>query len=219
MLVIAEDEVGLLESIDGRPLDPGHIFGRRVANHDSFQDGEGFLRNGGQKGPQVDILAPGKYRINTYLFRVKTANALIITQGQVGVVNARDGQPMAPGRLLAHHVDGHQAFQDGEAFIANGGQRGPQIEVMFPGRYRINTDLFNVEVMPATIIQANQVGLVTAKDGQPLPGGELVAATVPGHSDFQDASGFIEHAGELLTEAWRLTAPKRLVAAFDEGVA
>jgi uncharacterized membrane protein YqiK len=196
MLVVSEDQVGLIESIDGRPLDPGHIFGRRVANHDSFQDGEGFLRNGGQKGPQVDILAPGKYRINTYLFRVRTADALIITQGQVGVVNARDGQPMAPGRLLAHHVDGHQAFQDGEAFIAAGGQRGPQIEVMFPGRYRINSDLFSVEVMPATVVQANQVGLVTAKDGQPLPGGELVAATVPGHSDFQDASAFLEHAGE-----------------------
>src|SRR3990172_5783003 len=30
MIVIAEDEVGLLESIDGRPLDPGHIFARRV---------------------------------------------------------------------------------------------------------------------------------------------------------------------------------------------
>ena len=118
MLVIAEDEVGLIESIDGRPLDPGHIFGRRVESHDSFQDGEGFLRNGGQKGPQVDILAPGKYRVNTYLFRMTMQPALIVAQGQVGVVSARDGEPVRPGRLLAHQVEGHQAFQDGEAFVA-----------------------------------------------------------------------------------------------------
>ncbi len=196
MLVIAEDEVGLIESIDGRPLDPGHIFGRRVSGHDSFQDGEGFLRNGGQKGPQVDILAPGKYRINTYLFRVRTQPALIVAQGQVGLVSARDGDPIRPGRLLAQHVDGHQAFQDGEAFVANTGQRGPQIEVILPGRYRINTDLFSVEVQPATIVQANQVGLVTAKDGSPLPAGELVAASVTGHGDFQDASAFLVNNGQ-----------------------
>lgn len=196
MLVVAEDEVGLVESIDGRPLDPGHIFARHVDAHDTFQDGESFLRNGGQKGPQVDILSPGKYRINTYLFRVRTEPALIVAQGQVGVVSARDGEPMSTGRLLAHKVDGHQAFQDGEAFVANGGQRGPQIELIFPGRYRINTDLFNVEVQPASIVQANQVGLVTAKDGSPLPGGELVAATVTGHNDFQDASAFLSSGGQ-----------------------
>ena len=196
MLVIAEDEVGLIESIDGRPLDPGHIFGRRVSGHDSFQDGEGFLRNGGQKGPQVDILAPGKYRINTYLFHVRTQPALIVAQGQVGLVSARDGDPIRPGRLLAQHVDGHQAFQDGEAFVARSGQRGPQIEVILPGRYRINTDLFSVEVQPATIVQANQVGLVTAKDGSPLPAGELVAASVTGHGDFQDASAFLVNNGQ-----------------------
>jgi hypothetical protein len=155
MLVVAEDQVGLIESIDGRPLDPGHIFGRRVSSHDSFQDGEGFLRNDGQKGPQVDVLPPGKYRINTYLFRVRTAPALIVPQGQIGVVSARDGDPIKSGRLLAHRIDGHQAFQDGEAFVANGGQRGPQIEVVLPGRYRINTDLFNVDIQPATVIAAN----------------------------------------------------------------
>ena len=105
MLVIAEDQVGLIESIDGRPLDPSHIFGRHVESHDTFQDGEGFLRNGGQKGPQVDILPPGKYRINTYLFRVRAQPALIVAQGQVGVVSARDGNPIKPGRLLAQHVD------------------------------------------------------------------------------------------------------------------
>jgi len=196
MLVVAEDQVGLLESIDGRPLDPGHIFARHVESHDTYQDGEAFLRSGGQKGPQADILAPGKYRINTYLFKVRTEPALIVAQGQVGVVSARDGVPISSGRLLAHKVDGHQAFQDGEAFLASGGQRGPQIEVIFPGRYRINSDLFSVDVQPATIVQANQVGLVTAKDGSPLPGGELVAASVTGHSDFQDPSAFLVNGGQ-----------------------
>lgn len=196
MIVVAENEVGLVESIDGRPLDPGHIFGRHADGHDTFQDGEAFLRNGGQKGPQVDILPPGKYRINTYLFRVANQPALIVPQGQIGVVSARDGDPMTSGRLLAHHVDGHQAFQDGEAFLEKGGQRGPQIEVIFPGRYRINTDLFSVDVQPATIVKANQVGLVTAKDGSPLPEGELVAASVTRHNDFQDPSAFLANGGQ-----------------------
>jgi hypothetical protein len=98
MLVVAEDEVGLVESIDGQPLEPGRIFARWVAGHDSFQDGESFLRSGGQKGPQVDILPPGKYRINTYLFRVRVESAVVIAQGQVGIVSARDGTPLVTGR-------------------------------------------------------------------------------------------------------------------------
>ena len=67
---------------------------------------------------------------------------------------------------------------------------------MLPGRYRINTELFSVEVRPATIVTANQVGLVTAKDGSPLPDGELVAPSVPGHTDFQDASAFLVNLGQ-----------------------
>jgi regulator of protease activity HflC (stomatin/prohibitin superfamily) len=196
MLVIGENEVGLIESIDGRPLDPGRIFARHVDGHDTFQDGEAFLRNGGQKGPQVDVLPPGKYRINTYLFTVRTVSAVYIAQGQVGVVNARDGDPITPGRLLAKRIEGHQSFQDGEAFIRAGGQLGPQIEVMLPGRYRVNADLFNIEVRPAAVVQANQVGLVTANDGEPLPAGELVAESVTGHYDFQDASAFLASSGQ-----------------------
>jgi uncharacterized membrane protein YqiK len=196
MISVSEDEIGLIESIDGQPLEPGRIFARWVGGHDSYQDAEAFLRNGGQKGPQIDFLPPGKYRINTYLFRVRTQPAVFIAQGQVGIVSARDGVPIAPGRLLGHKVDGHQAFQDGEAFLTNGGQRGPQIEVILPGRYRINTDLFLVEVQPATIVQANQIGLVTAKDGAPLPSGELVAEHVEGHSDYQDASAFLARGGQ-----------------------
>src|SRR5438552_1825674 len=196
MLMISEDEVGILESIDGLPLEPGRIFARHVEGHDTFQDGEAFLRNGGQKGPQIDILPPGQYRINTYLFTIRAQPVVTISKGQVGVVSARDGDPITPGRLLARKVQGHQAFQDGEAFLRAGGQLGPQIEVILPGRYRINTDLFNVEVHPATIVAANQVGLVTAKDGAPLPSGELVAVSAEGHNDFQHASAYLGAGGQ-----------------------
>ncbi|MFN0146024.1 MAG: SPFH domain-containing protein [Dehalococcoidia bacterium] len=196
MIAIGEDEVGMIESIDGRPLDPGRIFARRVTGHDSFQDGEGFLRNGGQKGTQIDILPPGQFRINTYLFRIRVEKALVIPASTVGLVTARDGEPLAPGRLLARATEGHASYQDGEAFIQNGGQRGPQIDLILPGRYRLNLDMFNVELMSAAVVQANQVGLVTAKDGTPLPGGELVAAGVLGHNDFQDASAFLASGGQ-----------------------
>jgi len=196
MLVVNDDEVGLIESIDGKPLEPGAIFARHVTGHNSYQDGEAFLNNGGQKGPQVDIMPPGQYRINTYLFTIRKQPAVLIAKGQVGVVSARDGHPITPGRLLARRVEGHQAFQDGEWFLRDNGQLGPQIEVILPGRYRINTDLFNVEIHPATIVAANRVGLVTAKDGAPLPSGELVAVSVEGHQDFQDASAFLAAGGQ-----------------------
>ena len=71
MILIQDDQIGMIESIDGASLDPGRIFARKVQGHDTYQDGEAFLRAGGQKGPQIDILAPGQYRINTYLFRIK----------------------------------------------------------------------------------------------------------------------------------------------------
>ncbi|MFN0095514.1 MAG: SPFH domain-containing protein [Dehalococcoidia bacterium] len=196
MVVINEDEVGMIESIDGSALDPGRIFARRVISHDTFQDGEGFLRNGGQKGTQVDVLPPGQFRINTYLFRIRVEKALIVAASQVGIVTARDGGPMASGRLLARKTDGHTAFQDAEAFLTNHGERGPQIELILPGRYRLNTDFFGVEIRPAIVVSANQVGLVTAKDGAPLPSGELVAAHVTGHTDYQDASAFILAGGQ-----------------------
>ena len=195
MIIVDQDQVGLVESIDGLPLHPGQIFARRVADHNSFQDGVAFLRNGGQKGPQVDILPPGKYRINTYLFHVRLAPATTILPGSVGIVSARDGGPIPSGRLLAQKTTGHDSFQDGERFLQNGGQRGPQIDVLLPGRYRINADMFQVEVQGATAILANQIGLVTANDGQPLPPGDLVAPHVEGHDDFQGASAFLVNGG------------------------
>lgn len=191
-----ETQIGILESIDGNPIPPGKIFAAVARDHASFQNGEAFLMNGGEKGPQIEILPPGNYRINPALFKVRIEPCIVIDTGKIGVVTAMDGQSIAPGRLLAKKVDGHANYENGEAFLKNGGQKGPQIDILLPGTYRINTDLFKVEIRDAVIIPAAKVGLVTARDGEPLPETEYVAKTVVGHTDYQNASAFLAAGGQ-----------------------
>jgi len=193
---VNETQIGILESIDGNPIPPGKIFAAVAKDHASFQNGEAFLKNGGEKGPQIEILPPGNYRINPALFKVRIEPCIVIDTGKIGVVTAMDGQAIASGRLLAKKAEGHANFENGEAFLRNGGQKGPQIDILLPGTYRINTDLFKVEVRDAVIIPAGKVGLVTARDGEPLPETEYVAKTVAKHADFQNASAFLASGGQ-----------------------
>jgi uncharacterized membrane protein YqiK len=194
--VIGENEIGLIESIDGNPVAPGKIFARVVENHNSFQDAEAFLLNGGEKGPQISILPPGVFRINTMLFKVRNVPAVVIDKGQIGLVTAMDGEQIATGRLLAHRVEGHSNFENGELFLKKGGQKGPQAEVLLPGTYRINRDLFHVEIWSATIVPASKVGLITAFDGEPLPETEYVAKSVDGHDNYQNVAKFLAAGGQ-----------------------
>jgi hypothetical protein len=69
-------------------------------------------------------------------------------------------------------------FQNGELFLKNGGQKGPQISILTPGMYRINTDLFLVEVRKATVVPGGHICLVTAMDGTQLPDGRLLADSI-----------------------------------------
>ena len=193
---VLENEVAVIESIDGDPIPAGKIFAKVVPGHNSFQDGESFLKNSGQKGPQIEILPPGTYRINPVLFHVRKEPAKNIEKGKIGVVSATDGGSIPPGRLLARKTEGHSTFENGQAFLNNGGQKGPQIQILLPGTYRINPDLFGVEILDATVIPAKKIGLVTALDGEPLPEAEYVAKSVAGHSDYQDASTFLTAGGQ-----------------------
>lgn len=196
MVTIGENEVGQVESVDGVPVAPGKIFGPVTEGHDLFQEGELFLRNNGSKGPQVQILPPGIYRINPYLFKVDKVSIIKIPNNQIGVVVANDGQPMAPGRLLGKKIDGHNNFQNGQAFLEKGGQKGPQIDILLPGSYRINSKLFSVVVKDATVVPTKKVGLVTARDGAALPLGEYVAKSIESTGEFQDGAMFLSNGGQ-----------------------
>ena len=193
-IVIGMDQVGILRACTGAPIPSGEFFASPVECA-LFQDGEAFLTNGGQKGPQVLILPPGEHRINPHLFTVEIKNAVIIGEHEVGIVEAVGGLPCEPGRIFAQPVECDN-FQDGAAFLRNGGQKGPQVAILPPGKYRINTSLFTVERRDAVVIPGGSVGLVTAMDGARIPEGRLLADRVSGHSSYEKGDVFINKGGE-----------------------
>lgn len=194
-LVIPPNQVGVVRAITGAPIPSGNYMARSI-DCDLFQDGEAFLRNGGEKGPQLDILPEGEYKINPMLFDVSIVDAIMIEDNEVGYVESVAGQPVTrSGGNFGSPVP-CDSFQDARAFIDNGGQKGPQLFFLVPGFYRINTILFKVEKRPITEIKGGQVGLVEATDGARIPEGRLLALKVPGHNNFFDGEAFIKNGGE-----------------------
>jgi uncharacterized membrane protein YqiK len=193
--VIQRNMVGVVRAISGAPIPSGRFMAAAV-ECDLFQDGEAFLRNGGQKGPQLAILPEGEYQINPHLFEVVEVHATMIADAEVGYVESIDGRPVVrEGGNFGSPVE-CDSFQDADAFIRNGGQKGPQIKFLQPGNYRINTLMFRVQKLPVTRIPGGKVGLVEATDGARIPEGRLLAKRITGHSNFFDGEAFIKNGGE-----------------------
>ena len=193
--VIRKNSVGVVRAITGAPIPSGSFMAKAVAC-DLFQDGEAFLRNGGEKGPQLAILPEGEYKINPHLFEVAEVPAVMIEDDEVGYVESIDGKPVTrEGGNFGSPVN-CDSFQDAQAFLKNGGQKGPQIQFLPPGYYRINAIMFRVQKMPITKIAGGKVGLIEASDGARIPEGRLLAARVQGHSNFFDGEAFIKNGGE-----------------------
>ncbi|MCC5610138.1 VWA domain-containing protein [Nostoc sp. CHAB 5834] len=190
---IGSEEIGLVEAKDGVPPKPGESFGK-VVDCNNFQDGNEFLRKGGQKGKQRAILTASNYRINTDLFSVRKVPITEIAPDEVGLVEATDGKPLTQGQSFAKIVECN-GFQDAQAFFDRGGQAGKQLAILRTGKYYINTDIFKIRKISATEILPGEFGLVEAKYGEPLLSGKNFAKTVD-CSDFQDAKAFLENGGQ-----------------------
>jgi uncharacterized membrane protein YqiK len=160
--------IGIVESVEGRPIPTGRLLADEVPCN-SFQDAKAFLDNGGCKGPQVDTLRPGTYRINTKVFRIQEVPATEVGREQVGVAIALDGIPLPSGYNVAPEPAGdHKHFQDGQAFIRNQGYRGPQLETLQPGEYYINPLLFDVAMSDVAIVPPGYVAVIISSVGMEL---------------------------------------------------
>ncbi|MFN9970472.1 MAG: hypothetical protein ACK58T_11290, partial [Phycisphaerae bacterium] len=91
LIEIRNDEVGLIETADGEPLNDGQLFAPEF-KRDEFQkmlDARHFLTAGkGKKGKQTSVLTPGKYRINTELFKIRPVKQTEVLAGEVAVLKA-----------------------------------------------------------------------------------------------------------------------------------
>src|SRR4029077_3914254 len=160
-ITIAEGTIGVVEARDGQPLKDGRVLARRVECN-SFQSARAFLENGGERGPQITVIPPGTYRINTALFSVVAEDVLEIDDNMVGIVTTKEGRALSTGDIAGLEVTGHNLFQDGQAFVDAGGFKGLQEQVMLAGRYFINPRFATVEIKEMTMVPIANVGVVIA---------------------------------------------------------
>jgi uncharacterized membrane protein YqiK len=237
LVVIGEGKMGYVYARDGQPLEPDQTLGRNVpCNH--FQDAESFLAQGGQRGRQRGLLREGVYALNLTLFVVITEEAvysgpvrepheqyhswqeelkevdgfspIVIGSHQthvvqnwedrshrgaaseagkakpggvelsdaekdhdtIGVVSIQDGPTISSSEIIAPEVKAvagqkdHNYFQDPEAFLALGGKRGKQLQVLTDGTFFINRWFGTVEIRNKTLIPIGYVGTVVSYYGQ-----------------------------------------------------
>jgi uncharacterized membrane protein YqiK len=89
----------------------------------------------------------------------------------LGIVTVQDGPSLPPGEFIAPNVgdpaspQGHNYFQDPERFLAFGGRRGRQLQVLTDGTYFINRWFATVEFKPKTLIPIGHVGVIISYYG------------------------------------------------------
>ncbi|HET8648046.1 MAG TPA: flotillin family protein, partial [Vicinamibacteria bacterium] len=155
---IGEREVGLVvKRFSRKALPPGRLVARE-----------------GEAGYQAGTLSPGlHFGYWPWQYSVRTVPVTVIPQGEIGLVVAADGAPMAPERILGRTVD-CDSFQDAERFLHQGGEKGRQMGILTAGTYRINTVLFTVitaqdaaahgmlpEALRVYRVEPDRVGIVT----------------------------------------------------------
>jgi uncharacterized membrane protein YqiK len=174
-IIIPTGKIGLILAKDGSELETGRILGRKV-DCDSFQDARAFLGNGGRKGRQTDIIAPGSYRINTLLFEIELTDMTLIPDNAVGIVTAMEGKPLDEGQIAGKIIGGHNKFQDVDKFLESEGYKGLQEQVILAGSYFLNPWFAKLEMVKMTEIPIGHVGVVISyvgEEGKDLSGVEF----------------------------------------------
>jgi uncharacterized membrane protein YqiK len=199
LVTIPQGKIGYMFARDGGVLSPTQALASNAEARD-LTDVAGFLRAGGQRGPQRQILREGTYALNLAQFVVLAEDGIrylpldrdeeakfthmaallheregfapvVITSDLVGIVTVHDGPSLPQGEIIAPTVgEGnaathHNSFQDPERFLAAGGWRGRQLQVLVEGTYYINRLFATVECIGKTVVEVGHVGVVISYTG------------------------------------------------------
>ncbi len=125
-----------------------YIPNTRVGIVEKLISGKGSVKTGlialnGEAGFQPELLRGGWHFLTPFQYRIHKVPLVTIPQGKIGYVFARDGRDLPATQALAAN-DRAKDFQDVRAFLANGGQKGPQRQILREGTYAINLAQFIV---------------------------------------------------------------------------
>jgi uncharacterized membrane protein YqiK len=145
-----DDKVGIVTVHDGLSLNRDDIIAPSVGDdpadpdtyHNNFQDPEKFLKAGGFRGRQHQVLVEGTYFINRFFATVELIDKTLIEVGYVGVVVSYIG----PKGVDSTGED----YKHGE--LVEKGCRGVWREPFMPGKYAFNTYAGKIVRIPTTNI-------------------------------------------------------------------
>ena len=128
----------------------------------------------------------------SHLAAVDAFNPIVIkgADDKTGIITVNDGPSLPLGDIIAPNVGDqqddanyHNNFQDPEAFLAGGGYRGRQYQVLTEGTYFVNRLFATVELINKIIVPVGYAGVVVSyygpkgvdTSGEEYRHGELVA--------------------------------------------
>jgi uncharacterized membrane protein YqiK len=137
----ASDLLAVVTVQDGPALPRDELLAPDVGDHhNSFQEPEKFLADGGKRGRQERVLVEGTYYINRLFATIELINKTVIPVGYVGVVVSYTGRKGAD-------VSGAD-YSHGE--LVETGCKGVWRDPLMPGKYAFNTYAGKIELVPTT---------------------------------------------------------------------
>jgi uncharacterized membrane protein YqiK len=133
MYEVKPGNVGLIQSVDGRSLPPDTVYAPQWENPDQMLDAAYFLdsqKGNGYKGPQLTVLNPGKYRLNTKVFNVTAVPVTTVPIGTVAVVKSNVGP-----------------ISDTQDRLVTKGQRGVWEQALGEGQFYLNTNAYEITMV------------------------------------------------------------------------
>jgi len=143
-----DDKIGIVTVHDGPSLAQGEIIAPVVGDdsknaetyHNKFQDPDRFLKAGGFRGRQLQVLVEGTYYVNRLFATIEMIPKTTIEVGNVGVVVSYTGE-------AGEDLSGKE-YRHGE--LVARGKRGVWEEALLPGKYAFNTYAGKVVSVPTT---------------------------------------------------------------------
>ena len=200
-----QDVIGVVTVHDGPALPEGEIIAPTVGAiatepefHNNFQNPQAFLRAGGFRGRQHQVLVDGSYYINRLFATVESVPKTVIEVGTVGVVISYTGP-------YGDYISGDN-YRHGE--LVAPGQRGVWSKPLLPGKYAFNTFAGKIVTVPTTNFvlkwtsdqtgphhldeNLSEIGLISKDAFEPL-----LPLSVVVHIDYMKAPLVVQRFGDV----------------------